>query len=79
MFVFFYSLIGVAVLFILIFGLSHLSLGKPAHILWYVPVLLGVFFTLYFVAFFGRKLGHDQMQQLHNFLESCTGLKFHEE
>ena len=71
MFVFFYSIIGVAILFISVMGYSYLSLGKSGTILWLVPILLFVFLSLYLVAHFGQKLGHNQMITLHRFMEEC--------
>lgn len=75
MFVFFYAVIGVAILFIAIFGFSYISLGKSGIILWLLPVLVIVFFSLYLVSYFGQKLGHDQMIILHNFIEDCLDVK----
>jgi hypothetical protein len=75
MFVFFYTVIGVAILFIGIFGLSYWQLGKSANILWLVPVLVLLFLSLYLVAFFGQKLGHDQIEIMHRFLEKCLGME----
>ncbi|MCB0707104.1 MAG: hypothetical protein KDC34_17430 [Saprospiraceae bacterium] len=74
MFVFFYAVIAFAVLVISIVGLSSVSLGNSGAILWFVPVLILLFLSLYLVAFFGQKLGHDQMVILHNFIEESTGL-----
>jgi len=74
MFVFFYALIGLAVLFIGVLGLSYLMLDKPAIILWLVPVLILVFLSLYLVAHFGQKLGEKQMIILHDFTVTCTEL-----
>ena len=79
MFVFFYGLIGVAILFVAIFGFSQLSLDRPAPILWLLPVLIVVFLTLYLVSYFGQKLGHDQMIILHNFVEASLDVSFEEE
>ncbi len=75
MFIFFYSVIGVAILFIGILGLSYLSLGKDPSILWVIPILTIIFLSLYLVAHFGQKLGHDQMIILHTFIEKAVGLK----
>jgi hypothetical protein len=74
MFVFFYALIGIAVLFIGVLGLSYLMLDKPATILWLVPLLILIFFSLYLVAHFGQKLGEKQMIILHDFTVQCTEL-----
>ncbi|MEP2669453.1 MAG: hypothetical protein ABJH04_10685 [Cyclobacteriaceae bacterium] len=72
MFIFFYSLIGVAILFIGVMGLSYYSLGKPTTLLWLIPILAVVFLTLWLVAYFGQKLGHDQMVILHEFIEKSV-------
>jgi len=74
MFVFFYALIGLAVLFIGVLGLSYLMLEKPATILWLVPILSSIFLSLYLVAHFGQKLGEKQMIILHDFTVQCTEL-----
>jgi hypothetical protein len=74
MFVFFYAIIALAVLFIGVMGLSYLMLDKPAVILWWVPVLILLFLSLYLVAYFGQKLGEKQMIILHDFTVQCTAL-----
>lgn len=71
MFVFFYATIGFTILIMSMIGLSYWSLGKSADFLWLLPVLIFLFFTLYGVAYFGQKLGHKQMTNLHRFLERC--------
>ncbi|MDH5366151.1 MAG: hypothetical protein OEW67_04140 [Cyclobacteriaceae bacterium] len=75
MFVFFYSVIGMAILVVGTLGLSYKMLDKPADILWWTPVLAIVFMTLYLVAYFGQKMGHKQIETLHNFFEEATGLR----
>ena len=74
MFVFFYSIIAMAIFVISIVGVSYWSLQKESSIMWFVPVLGIVFLSLYLVAFFGQKMGHKQMEQLHQFFEKSTGL-----
>ncbi|MFY0625507.1 MAG: hypothetical protein JXR07_04390 [Reichenbachiella sp.] len=74
LFVLFYSVIGLAGLVVLIIGMSKLTLGKSADILWLVPILGTIFLTLFLVANRGKNLGKDQIKILHNFLEKCTGL-----
>jgi len=73
MFVFFYATIAFVTLTLSMIGLSYWSLDKPLTILWLVPVLLLVFLSLYLVAYFGQKLGHKQMTNLHRALEHCLG------
>ena len=68
MFVLFYSIIGFVALVVAVFGLSFWSLGKSTAILWWVPVLAALFFTLYLVAYYGQQLGKDQMHDLDRFL-----------
>lgn len=69
MFVLFYSIIGFATLVISIVGYSRWSLDQSAGILWAVPVLMIVFFSLYLVSYTGQKAGREQMITLHNFVE----------
>ena len=71
MFVFFYSLIGFLVIIIGVLGLSNISLGKSSAILWFVPVLLVIFFSLYMVSYFGQNMGKEQMITLHRFFKEC--------
>ena len=69
MFVFFYALIAFAILVLSIVGLTNYSLGKSAVILWLIPILILGFLSLYLVAYFGQKMGQDQMITLHQFIE----------
>lgn len=71
MFVFFYSLIGFLVLIIGVMGLSNMSLGKSTTILWFVPLLIAVFCSLYMVSYFGQNMGKEQMITLHRFFKEC--------
>lgn len=71
MFVFFYAVIAFAILIVSMIGLSFWSLGQPATVLWFVPILTLVFLSLYLVAYSGQKLGHRQMTNLHRALEHC--------
>lgn len=71
MFVFFYSFIAFAILFVSIFGFSYMSMGRSGNVLWLIPVLIIIFLSLYRVSSTGKKLGKDEMRTLHKFLESC--------
>lgn len=71
MFVFFYCVIGFGTLIVAVIGYSNWTLGKSAALLWWVPVLMLIFLSLYLVAYFGKKMGHDQMVRLHHFLEKA--------
>ncbi len=79
MFVFFYSLIGFALVIVSIIGMANLSLDKSGAVLWLVPVLIIAFLSLYLVAYFGQQKGHDEMVVLHTFLEETTGLNIDRE
>jgi len=75
MFIFFYSAIGFLIFFIIIIGTSRWSLGESSSILWWVPILLIIGLTLFLISFFGKKLAHDQMFQLHDFLEKTLDVE----
>ncbi|MEL6626007.1 MAG: hypothetical protein AAFP02_24585 [Bacteroidota bacterium] len=69
MFVFCYAILGFGIVVISMIGLSNISLDKPAHILWWVPLLILAFLSLYMVADVGKRKGRDQMIVIHRFLE----------
>ncbi len=75
MFVFFYTAIGFSALIIAIVGLTNRMFDEPSNILWWIPVLLIAFLSLYWVAYKGQKLSHDQMVKLHQFLEDTVGVR----
>ncbi|MCB0692982.1 MAG: hypothetical protein H6568_12265 [Lewinellaceae bacterium] len=75
MFVFFYTAIGFSALIIGIVGMTNKMYDEPSNILWWLPVLVALFFSLYGVAWQGQKLGHEQMVQLHRFLEDHLGMR----
>jgi len=64
MFVFFYSIIGLAAIIIGVIGMANRSLGESTAILYLLPILLLVFLSLFFVSYMGKKKGHNQMVQL---------------
>lgn len=72
MYIFFYTVLAVATLFIMITGFSQLNLGLSARILWALPVLLLLFGLAYGTAKAGEKLGHDEMHKLYNFFEKIV-------
>ena len=74
MFVFFYAIIAIATMIVATIGLSRLTLGGSAGILWFVPLLLLIFLSLYLVSYTGQKVGKKQMITLHRFIEQATGL-----
>lgn len=75
MFVFFYAVIGLALLVVTVIGLSTMTLDKGTMIFWWIPGLLILFLSLYLVAYFGQKIGHKQMITLQKFFEESTGLE----
>jgi len=79
MFVFIYALIGFSTVVVAVIGWSRRSLGLSAHILWWVPVLVLLFGSIYATSHFGQRLGHDQMSTLHDFLAESTGLRIPKE
>jgi hypothetical protein len=79
MFVFIYALIGFSAVVVAVIGFSQRSLGMSAKILWLVPILAVLFGSIYATSHFGQRLGHDQMDILHDFLADSTGLTIQEE
>lgn len=69
LFTFGYVLIGTMAFFALMVGLSRLSLGLSAPILWLLPVFGGAAIGLYFMAQIGQKIGAEQTFMLHHFVE----------
>lgn len=69
MFMFLYFFMGFVALVLLIIGISRLNLGLTAYILWAVPFVLGGIFVLWIAGKAGRKIGHDQMYQIHNLVK----------
>lgn len=67
MFLFFYAVIIFIILIISVIGLSYWSLGKSMMILWWIPLLLIIYGSLFLVAYSGQKLGHKQMETLNDF------------
>lgn len=70
MFVFFYTGIGVCILFAGLYGLSRVSLNLEAPILWAIPILMALALLIYIIAQIGQKLGAQQMFDLHHFIEN---------
>ena len=74
MFIFFYGMIAFAIVVIAVIGYSNFSLGNSAAIFYWIPVLIVVFLSLYFVAFTGQKMGHDEMLILQGFMEEVLSV-----
>jgi len=73
MFTFGHIAISVAAVFITIVGLSNMSLGLSSMILWSLPVLAIISLIMYLIARAGRKLGEEQLFDLHHFFEEHIG------
>lgn len=70
-FVFIYGILGIIACFALIIGSSHWMMDKPANEI-YLALLCGLGIGgLYLISFSGQKVGADQMQLLHEFVENC--------
>lgn len=52
-----------------IYGFSQLTLGDNPFALWAGPAAIVLYAAVYFVGRVGRRLGHDQMIQLKEFLD----------
>lgn len=68
-----YLAIGTLSLFISITGFSQQALGQDAPVLWALPVLAGLAFTLYLISQLGQKLGAAQTYAIHYFFEQALG------
>lgn len=64
-----YFLCGFLTMVVLIIGLSRYNLGLSAYILWAVPFTLGGIFVLWLSDRIGRRLGREQIQKIHQFVE----------
>ncbi len=69
-FIFGYSFLGIAALFVTLAGLSQLNLDMAAPILWVLPFIVLLALGIYIAAQMGQKLGVQQTFQIHQFLES---------
>jgi hypothetical protein len=75
MFIFLYIGIGVALLFVLLYGLARLNLNLEAQVLWVIPALLAFALVLYILAQAGQKFSAQQMFDLHHFIEKALDRK----
>ncbi|MBT30662.1 MAG: hypothetical protein CMO01_13465 [Thalassobius sp.] len=68
-----YATLGVAFFFILMYGMTQVTLGKEALILWILPVIAVLALVLYLISQFGQKLGVEQTFILHHVFEEAMG------
>lgn len=71
MFMFFYFFLGTVGLFASMFGLSKWSLGEFHMTVWSLPIALVFMSTAYLTSHFGQKLGHDQVDELKDFVRQA--------
>ncbi len=71
-FFFGYAALSILTLFIGMWGLSLLTLGKNAVVLWAIPVLGAIAVLMYLSSQAGQKLGAQQMFDIHHFYEDIT-------
>lgn len=71
-FFFGYVVIGIAGLFLGMWGFSLYTLGQDASILWAIPVSGVIGLLLYLFSQTGQKLGAQQMFDIHHFYEGLT-------
>ena len=70
MFVFFYSLLGVASVFLLMYGMTQKQLGMTSTILWLIPILLLIILGMYLGGKLGQKLSKDQLHFIKKYVRS---------
>ena len=73
MFVFVYGIIALAIVIALVIGFANMSIDESGAILWAVPFLIILLASMYLVSFYGQKKGHNQIEDIHHFFESCIG------
>lgn len=74
-FIFLYAVLSLATIMVSVIGLSYYMLGKPAQILWLLPLFIGAFLALYLGAQSGQRIGRPQLQTLHHFIEECLAVE----
>ena len=75
LFLLIYAVIAIAIFIVSIIGVSFMTIGQSGAILWLVPVLCAIFFSLYWVSYQGQKLSRHQLNKMHQFLEQATELE----
>jgi hypothetical protein len=72
-----YTALAVSSLFVTIIGMSRLSLGLSAHILWLLIVFGLVTLLMYIASQTGQKLGAEQTFRIHHCFEEMLGEPIH--
>lgn len=73
MFVFVYAIIAISIVIALVIGFANMSIDESGAILWAVPFLILLLGSMYLVSSIGQKKGHNQIEDIHHFFESCIG------
>lgn len=68
-FVFTYGILGIVASFALIIGLSQYTMGQSSYAIYIAFFSVLGICTLYFISYSGQKLGGEQMEVLHGFVE----------
>jgi hypothetical protein len=55
-----------------VIGFSRYNLGLSSYILWLVPFVLGGIFVLWLTSRTGQKLGKDEVNLIHGFIDPCV-------
>ena len=73
MFMFFYSIGGLAIMLGIVFGTSQYILGKGSWLFLLIPVGVLIIGFFYFAGLAGKSKAQDQMLELKSFVEEATG------
>jgi hypothetical protein len=72
-----YSITGLGMFFLSIYGLSRYYLNLDSTILWIVPALFIIWVALWLMAQFGQKVGAEQTYLIHHFFEEAVHERIH--
>ncbi len=79
LFIAIYAAVGFGGMVALIWGYSQYTLGMDATVLWLAPIAAVIGLTAWVVAWFGQRLGHDQMVILQDFLKQTVDCRIVED
>lgn len=65
LFIFFYGIIGLALLIVLVVGFANLSIGESGQILWLVPIFLMALSSMYLVSYYGQRKGRLDVEGIY--------------
>lgn len=73
LFVFFYTVVGLATLVVTVIACANYSIAEPSSIVYLIPILVLVFLTGRIISYFGQKNSRHEIEKLHRFLEQALG------